>query len=159
LKKLTSFTSVSRYSLSIGTAEVHFSKMKAQKFTSSKIVNIHGTQPFSVCVCVCRHVCYCKTFPGSVSFRYSVPNNASQECFLEVSNFGFCSTLLFRRSTLINYLRRKCSALNMPSVCLAIMMHVSTCIISLLDMISIQVITSGTVFGGLDFSSSLALSC
>jgi hypothetical protein len=132
--------------------------MKAQKFTYSKIVNIHGIRPLCVCVCVCRHMCGCKIFPGSVSFRYSVPNDDSQECFLEVSNFGFCSTLLFHRSTLINYLRRKYLALNMPSVCPAIMMHVSTCIIFLLDMISVQVIASCTVFGGLDFSSSLALS-
>jgi hypothetical protein len=48
-----------------------------------------------------------KVFPGSVSIRCSVPNNASQECYLEGSNFGFFSKLLFPRSTVINCLRRK----------------------------------------------------
>jgi hypothetical protein len=43
----------------------------------------------------------------------------------------------------------------MPSVCQDIMMHVSMCIIALLDMIAIQVITSGTNCGGLGFSGSL----
>jgi hypothetical protein len=45
-----------------------------------------------------------------VSIRYSVPNNANQECFLEASNFGFFSVLLFHRWTVINCLRRKYSA-------------------------------------------------
>jgi hypothetical protein len=50
-----------------------------------------------------------KIFHGSVSVRYSVPNNDSQECFLEVIKFGFFSVLLFCRSTVINCLRRKYS--------------------------------------------------
>jgi hypothetical protein len=51
----------------------------------------------------------CKIFPGSVSVRYSVPNLACQECFLEVTNLGFCSTLLFHMSCVINCVRRKYS--------------------------------------------------
>jgi hypothetical protein len=49
----------------------------------------------SLGVFVCGHMGGCKLFPVSVSVRYSVPDNASQQCFLEVSNFGFCSMLLF----------------------------------------------------------------
>jgi hypothetical protein len=41
----------------------------------------------------------CKIFPVSVSVRYSVPHNASQQCFLEVTNCRFSSTLLLQRST------------------------------------------------------------
>jgi hypothetical protein len=131
--------------------------MKAQKFTYPIIVNIHGTQALSGCICVGGHLGGCEIFPGSVSVRYSAPNHASQECFMEVSNLGFCSTLLFFRARVINFLRRKYSAsLNMPSVCPGVMMCVSMCIMYLLEMISIQVITSGTDSGGLGFTSSLA---
>jgi hypothetical protein len=35
----------------------------------------------------------------------------------------------------------------MASVCQAIMMHVCTCIVSLLELISIQVMASGTDYG------------
>jgi hypothetical protein len=51
-----------------------------------------------------------KIVPGSLSVRYSIPINAIQDCFLEVSNFGFFSMLLFHRSTVINCPRRKYSA-------------------------------------------------
>jgi hypothetical protein len=50
-----------------------------------------------------------KVFPVSVSVRYCVSNNARQQCFLEDTNFGFGSTLLFQRSTVIYCLRRKYS--------------------------------------------------
>jgi hypothetical protein len=96
-------------------------------------------------------------FPGSVSVRYSAPNHTSQECFLEVSIFGFCSTLLFCRARVINFLRRKYSAsLNMPRVCTSVMICVSMYIMDLLEMISIQMITLGTDSGGLGFTTSLA---
>jgi hypothetical protein len=52
--------------------------MKVQKFTYSKIANIHGTQKLCGCVYVGGHMCGCEIFTGSVSVRYSVPNNASQ---------------------------------------------------------------------------------
>jgi hypothetical protein len=61
-----------------------------------------------LCECVC--VGGCKIFPVSVSVRYSVPHNASQQCFLEVTNCRFGSTLLLWRSTLTYCLRRKYSA-------------------------------------------------
>jgi hypothetical protein len=93
--------------------------MKAQKFSYYKILNIHGTRPLCWCVCVFRHVCSCKIFPGSVSVRYSVPNDASQECMLEVSYFRFCSMLLFHRSTVINCLRRKYSAFIEHAQCMS----------------------------------------
>jgi hypothetical protein len=48
-----------------------------------------------------------KIFPGSVSVRCSDPNNASQECYLEDSNFRSFFALLFTRTTVINCLRRK----------------------------------------------------
>jgi hypothetical protein len=83
--------------------------MKAQKFTYFKIVNIHGIQPLFRCICVWGCGGGCKIFPGSVSVRYCVPNLASKECFLEVTNFGFCSTLLFHMSCVINCLKRKYS--------------------------------------------------
>jgi hypothetical protein len=109
LKILNSFTSISRYSLSMGTGERYFSYMKAQKFTYSNIVNIDGSASLRVCLCVETRVWF-TTFPGSMSIQYSVPNNVSQEFFLEVSNFGFFSALVFCRSTVVNCLRRKYSA-------------------------------------------------
>jgi hypothetical protein len=51
-----------------------------------------------------------KIFPVSVPVRYSVSNNESQHCFLEVTDFGFGSTLLFQRSTLISFLGKIYSA-------------------------------------------------
>jgi hypothetical protein len=63
-----------------------------------------------VCLCECVCVGGCKIFPVSVSVRYSVPHNATQQCSLEVTNYRFGSTLLLRRSTLTYYLRRKYSA-------------------------------------------------
>jgi hypothetical protein len=85
--------------------------MKPQKFTYSKIVNIHGTQALCEWVCLWGCVGSCKIFSGSVSVRYSVPSHTTQECILELSNFWFCSTSLFRRLSVINCLRRKYSAL------------------------------------------------
>jgi hypothetical protein len=86
----------------MGSAEKYFSQMKAQKFTYPKIVNIHLSQPLCGCLCVGAHVWF-NIFAGSVSFSYSVPNNASQAFFMKVSNFGLFSTLLFHRSTVINF--------------------------------------------------------
>jgi hypothetical protein len=86
----------------------------------------------------------CKKCPESVSVRYSVSNHASQECVLEFSNFGVCTTLLFRRSSVINCLKRKYSAfMSMLSLCPGVMIHMSMCITDLLEMITIQVISSG----------------
>jgi hypothetical protein len=102
-------------------------------------------------------VCGGEIFPGSLSVRYSIPNNVNQKCFLEVSNSGFASTLLFCKSTVINGLRRKYQhSLNMSSVCIAILMHVSMCIFSLFYRFSIQVITIGTDSGVLGFRCLLA---
>jgi hypothetical protein len=45
-----------------------------------------------------------------VSVRCPVPNNASQQCFLEVSNFRFGSALPLQRSDVTNSLMEKYSA-------------------------------------------------
>jgi hypothetical protein len=61
----------------------------------------------SVGVFMCGGACGLKIFPGSVSFRCSDPNNASEEYYSEDSDFGVFSALLFPRSTVIDCLRRK----------------------------------------------------
>jgi hypothetical protein len=132
--------------------------MKAQKFTYTKILNIHGSQPLCGWVCVWECMGGWKIFPASVSVRYFVPNHASQEWFLEVSNFGFCLALLFCRSRVLNILGGNIQhLLNMPSVGPSVMIHVSMWIIDLLEMISMQVLTSGTDSGGLGFTCSLVV--
>jgi hypothetical protein len=85
-----------------------------------------------------------KILPGSVSFRCSVPNNASQECYLKGSNF-----MLFSTSTVINSLRRK------DSDFLEYDHRMVSCIVTLLELILIQVMAAGTD-SGLGFSCSLA---
>jgi hypothetical protein len=60
-----------------------------------------------------------KMFPGSVSFRCSDPNNASEEYYLEDSDFGVFSTLLFPRLTVIDCLRRKDSVFLQYGLCMS----------------------------------------
>jgi hypothetical protein len=78
----------------MGSAERYFSQMKAQKFTHPRIANIHLSQPLYGCVYEWGHMCF-NIFPGSVSFRYSAPNKASQAFFIKFSNFGLLSAMLF----------------------------------------------------------------
>jgi hypothetical protein len=101
-----------------------------------------------VCLCVMVYM-WLKLLPGSVSFRCSVPNNASQECYLKGSNFVLFSTLLFPTSTVINSLRRK------DSDFLEYDHRMVSCIVTLLELILIQVMAAGTD-SGLGFSCSLA---
>jgi hypothetical protein len=75
---------------------------------------------------VCRHVCGCKIFPVSVSVRPSVPNNGSQQCFLEVTQFGFVSALVFWRSAVTNCLVKKYSAFIEYSQCMS--GYLDTCV-------------------------------
>jgi hypothetical protein len=62
--------------------------MKAHTFTDTRILNIHGTKWHCGCICVCGRWCGFQMFPVSVSVKGCVPNNASQQCFPEVTNFG-----------------------------------------------------------------------
>jgi hypothetical protein len=62
--------------------------MKAHTFTDTRILNVHGTKSLCGSICVCGHWGSYKIFPVSVSVKCSVPNNASQQCFPEVTNFG-----------------------------------------------------------------------
>jgi hypothetical protein len=62
--------------------------MKAHTFTDTRILNVHRTK--SQCECICVHGFWCgfKIFPVTVSVKWCVPNNASLQCFREVTNFG-----------------------------------------------------------------------
>jgi hypothetical protein len=62
--------------------------MKAHTFTDTTILNIHGNKSHWVCICVCGRWCGFQIFPVSVCIKCTVLNNASQQCFLEVTNFG-----------------------------------------------------------------------
>jgi hypothetical protein len=62
--------------------------MKVHTFIDNRILNIHGTKSLCGCICVCGRWCDFQVFHVSVSGKCSVPNNASQQCFLEVTNFG-----------------------------------------------------------------------
>jgi nitrate reductase gamma subunit len=62
--------------------------MKAHTFTETRILNIHGTKSHCGCICVFGRWCGFQIFPISVSVQCSVPNNASQQCFTEFTNFG-----------------------------------------------------------------------
>jgi hypothetical protein len=75
---------------------------------------------------VCRRVGGCKLFPVSVFVTCSVPINASQQYFLEVTNFGFGSPLLFRRSSVTFCLRRKYSAFTEYVQCMS--RYYDTCV-------------------------------
>jgi hypothetical protein len=78
--------------------------------TPEYLIFMEHSHAVGVFVCVCEHVGGCKLFPVSLSVSYSVQNNASQQCFLEVTYFGFGSKLLFQRSPVIYCPRRKYSA-------------------------------------------------
>jgi nitrate reductase gamma subunit len=62
--------------------------MKAHTFTDTRMLNIHGTKSHCGCICVWVRWGGFKIFPVSVSAKCSVPSNASQQCFQEVTNFG-----------------------------------------------------------------------
>jgi hypothetical protein len=62
--------------------------MKAHTFTGTKIVNIHAAKSHCGSICVCGCWCGFQIFPISVSVKCSVPSNASQQCFPEVTNFS-----------------------------------------------------------------------
>jgi hypothetical protein len=57
--------------------------MKAYTFTDTSILNIHGTKSHFGCIRVCGCWCDFQIFPVSMSVKCSVPNNASQQCFLK----------------------------------------------------------------------------
>jgi hypothetical protein len=62
--------------------------MKAHIFTDTRILNGHGTKSHCGCICVSGSSGSFKIIPVSVSVKCSVPNNESQQCFLDVTNFG-----------------------------------------------------------------------
>jgi hypothetical protein len=62
--------------------------MKAHTFTDTRILNIHVTKSHCGCICVHGRWSGFQIFPVSVSVKCSVPNNASQQCFPEFTNFG-----------------------------------------------------------------------
>jgi hypothetical protein len=98
-----------------------------------------------------------KIFPVSVSVRYSIPYNGSQQCFLEVTHFGFGSILLFQRSAVTNCLVRKYSAFIEYAHCMS--GYLDTCVNVhhwLARNVSTSVMASGIDSGGLGFTSSLA---
>jgi hypothetical protein len=144
-------------SLKLGATKKIFTSMKAHTFTDTRILNVHGTKSHCGCICVCGLWCGFKIFPVSVSVQCSFPNNASQQCFPEVTNFGMAQRC-YSKDQLWQPVRwgNVQHSLNMSSVCSRIFRHVSMCITGLLQMISITVMASRIDSGELVFISSLA---
>jgi hypothetical protein len=117
--------------------------MKAHTFSENRILNIHGTKSHFGCICVCGGWCGFQIFPVSVSVKCSVPNNASQQCFPEVTNFGRAQGC-YSKSQVWQSLRwgNVQHSLYMSIVRLIILRQVSMCIIGLLQMISVTLMAS-----------------
>jgi hypothetical protein len=84
--------------------------MKAHTFTDTRIQNVHGSKSHCGFICVCGHWCGFQIFPLSVPIKCSVPNNASQQSFLESHIFQYGSKLLLKRSGMTTCQVRKCTA-------------------------------------------------
>jgi hypothetical protein len=127
------------------------------QFTDTRILNIHGTKSHCGCISVCNSWCDFQVFPVSVSLKCSVPNNASQQCFPEVTNFGMAQSC-YSKHQLWQPVRwgNVQHSLNMSSVCSKILRHVSMCIIDFLQMITITVMASHIDSCELVLISSLA---
>jgi hypothetical protein len=126
-------------------------------FTDTRILNIHGTKSHCGCICVCGCWGGFQIFPVSVSVKCSIPNNASQQCFPEVSNFGMAQCC-YSKDQVWQPVRwgNVQHSLNMSTVCSTILRHVSMCIIGLIQMISITVSASHIVSREFVLISSLA---
>jgi hypothetical protein len=131
--------------------------MKAHTFTDTRILIIHGRKSHCGCICVCGRWCGFQIFPISVSVKCSVPNYASQQCFLEVTNFGRAQRC-YSKDEVCHPVRWGTvrHSLNMSSVCSTILRHVSMCIIGLLQRISNTVMASCIGPSELVLLSSLA---
>jgi hypothetical protein len=127
-----------------------------QIFWIFRILNIHGTKWHSGCICVCSRWWGFQIFPVSVSVKCSVPNKSSQQCFPQVTNFGIAQSC-YSKDQKWQPVRwgNVQHSLNMSSICSKILRHGSTCIISLLQMISITVMASRIDSGELVLISSL----
>jgi hypothetical protein len=131
--------------------------MKAHTFTDTRMLIIHGRKSHCGCICVCGRWCGFQIFPISVSVKCSVPNYASQQCFLEVTNFGRAQRC-YSKDEVCHPVRWGTvrHSLNMSSVCSTILRHVSMCIIGLLQRISNTVMASCIGPSELVLLSSLA---
>jgi hypothetical protein len=131
--------------------------MKANTFTDTRILNIHGTKSHCGSICVCGHWCGFQIFTVSVSFKCPVPNTSSQQGFPELTNFCMaqCSYLKDQLWQPVMWGNVQHS-LNTSSECSQILRHVSMCIIGLLQMISITVMASRIDSGELVLISALA---
>jgi hypothetical protein len=117
----------------------------------------HTVCDLCVCICVCGPWGGFKIFSFSVSVKCSVPNNATQQCFLEVTNFDMAHNCYSKDQVWQplgwgNVLH----SLNMSSVCSKILRHVFMYIIGFLQMIAITVMYSTIDSGELVLISSLS---
>jgi hypothetical protein len=83
---------------------------------------------------VCGLWCGFKIFPVTVSVKWSVPNNASQQCFQKITNFGMAQVVI-PKSAVTTCQVRKCTVFIEYVQC--IFKHLETCM-NVQDLLAIN---------------------